>query len=144
MDEFLDQWTDIELVAFAMGAGRVGRQFTVKTENGDGPQGYDRFGVPTYSVSDGPNKVGGSGTTTAWACGTSRAQTWNEDLLYRVGLASGYESIAASTEINLAPGMNIHRNPLCGLTTSTMQRIPSSPAQWRPHGSAVSSSPATA
>lgn len=121
MDEFLAQWTDIELCAYILGAGRIGQQFsgTVQeegTRNPDGVQGNARLGVPEFSVSDGPNKVGTSNgcTTTAWPCGINRSQTWNEELIYEVGKATGYECLAGSTEILLGPALNIHRHPLCG------------------------------
>lgn len=121
MDEFLDQWTDIELCTYVLGAGRIGQQFSGEEQeegqrNPDGVQGNARLGVPEFSVSDGPNKVGTSNgcTTTAWPCGTNRSQTWNEELIYQVGLATGYECLAGSTEILLGPALNIHRNPLCG------------------------------
>jgi beta-glucosidase len=99
-----------------VGAGRVGQVFTESDDTSDGTQGNDRLGVPAFSVKDGPNKVGTSNgcTTTAWLCGTNRAQTWNEDLIYQVGVASGYECVAGSTEMLLGPALNIHRNPLCG------------------------------
>ena len=121
MDEFLDQWTDIELCAYILGAGRIGQQFgDTKQEEGarnpDGVQGNARLGIPEFSVSDGPNKVGTSNgcTTTAWPCGINRSQTWNEELIYEVGKATGYECLAGSTEILLGPALNIHRHPLCG------------------------------
>ena len=116
MDEYLDQWTDIELLAYMVGAGRVGQVFTESDDTSDGTQGNDRLGVPAFSVKDGPNMVGTSNgcTTTAWLCGINRAQTWNEELIYQIGLASGYECVAGSTEMLLGPALNIHRNPLCG------------------------------
>lgn len=121
MEEFLEQWTDIELCTYVLGAGRIGQQFGDEEQeegarNPDGVQGNARLGVPEFSVSDGPNKVGTSNgcTTTAWPCGTNRAQTWNEELIYELGQATGYECLAGSTEILLGPALNIHRNPLCG------------------------------
>lgn len=122
MDEFLDQWTDIELCTYVLGAGRITQLFTGNTTDAegeassDGVQGIERLGVPAFSVSDGPNKVGTSNgcVTTAWPCGTNRAQTWNEELIYQLGQASGYECLAGSTEMLLGPALNIHRNPLCG------------------------------
>lgn len=121
MEEFLEQWTNIELCTYVLGAGRIGQQFGDEEQeegarNPDGVQGNARLGVPEFSVSDGPNKVGTSNgcTTTAWPCGTNRAQTWNEELIYELGQATGYECLAGSTEILLGPALNIHRNPLCG------------------------------
>lgn len=51
---------------------------------------------------------------TAFPIGTLLAQTWNPDLISRVGEAVGEEMNIFQTALWLAPGMNIHRNPLCG------------------------------
>ncbi|MCD8022351.1 MAG: fibronectin type III-like domain-contianing protein [Lachnospiraceae bacterium] len=45
---------------------------------------------------------------------TVMAQTWNTDLIYELGSAVGQEMIDAGLSIWLAPGANIHRNPLNG------------------------------
>ena len=52
--------------------------------------------------------------TTAFPVGLALAQSWNTDLLERVGTAVGKEMEAYGVTYWLAPGMNIHRNPLCG------------------------------
>ncbi len=46
--------------------------------------------------------------------GTLLAQTWNPELLERVGAMIGGEMQEFGIAWWLAPGMNIHRNPLCG------------------------------
>lgn len=51
---------------------------------------------------------------TAFPVGTLLAQTWNTDLVNQVGLAVGKEMMELGISLWLAPGMNIHRNPLCG------------------------------
>lgn len=51
---------------------------------------------------------------TAWPAETLQAQTWNTKLIERIGIAVGKEMAAIGTTLWLAPGMNIHRNPLCG------------------------------
>jgi len=53
---------------------------------------------------------------TAWPCSQLLAQSWNTDLMYSVGDAVGEEMEAFGVTVWLAPGMNIHRNPLCGRT----------------------------
>ena len=52
--------------------------------------------------------------TTAWPVGTNLAQTWNEELLGAVGRATGIEMEEFHVAWWLAPGINIHRNPLNG------------------------------
>ena len=51
---------------------------------------------------------------TAWPSETVLAQSWNEKLLYEVGKAVGTEMKEIGVSVWLAPGLNIHRNPLCG------------------------------
>lgn len=51
---------------------------------------------------------------TAFPTGTALAMTWNQELVERVGDAAGTEMEEFGCTLWLAPGMNIHRNPLCG------------------------------
>ena len=52
--------------------------------------------------------------TVSFPTGLALAQSWNTALLERVGKAVGREMEAYGVTYWLAPGMNIHRNPLCG------------------------------
>lgn len=51
---------------------------------------------------------------TAWPVQTLLAQTWDTSLLEQIGHAVGEEMTEMGVTLWLAPGMNIHRNPLCG------------------------------
>lgn len=51
---------------------------------------------------------------TAFPIGTMVAQTWNLELAEALGRAVGEEMEEFGASLWLAPGMNIHRNPLCG------------------------------
>ena len=51
---------------------------------------------------------------TAIPVGTLLAQTWNLDLVQKLGEMIGHEMELFGVTLWLAPGMNIHRNPLCG------------------------------
>lgn len=82
-----------------------------------------RLGIPQTVLSDGPAGVrinprreGDPNTyyATAFPVGTSLATTWNLDLVKEVTSAMGEEVLEFGVDVLLAPGMNIHRNPLCG------------------------------
>lgn len=51
---------------------------------------------------------------TAIPVGTLLAQSWDTELLKEVGEMIGHEMELFEVTLWLAPGMNIHRNPLCG------------------------------
>ena len=52
--------------------------------------------------------------TTSFPVGLALAQTWNMEVLEKVGEAVGEEMKAYGVTYWLAPALNIHRNPLCG------------------------------
>lgn len=52
--------------------------------------------------------------TTAFPVGTSLAQMWNPELMEAFGRAVAEEMQEFNVQLWLAPGMNLHRNPLCG------------------------------
>ena len=52
--------------------------------------------------------------STAIPVGTVLAQSWNPDLVRACGILVAHEMQEFGVDLWLAPGMNIHRNPLCG------------------------------
>ena len=51
---------------------------------------------------------------TAIPIGTALAQSWNETLVFDIGVLVGHEMERFGVQIWLAPALNIHRSPLCG------------------------------
>lgn len=77
-----------------------------------------RLGIPSLGLTDGPHGVGPHGTSgkrnTFFSCGILMGSTWNPPLLEEFGAALGRECRACGRHVQLGPGMNIMRSPLCG------------------------------
>lgn len=86
----------------------------------------DRLGIPSMMMSDGPHGLrkqevesdhlglNGSVPATCFPTAAGLANSWDEELIEKVGAAIGREAAAEGVSIVLGPGCNIKRNPLCG------------------------------
>ncbi|MGI6269868.1 MAG: glycoside hydrolase family 3 C-terminal domain-containing protein [Candidatus Howiella sp.] len=108
MDAFLDQLTDEEVIYLLEGHG-------ASIPEGTGCIGnLPDYGIPAAETADGGTGIRLSEPCTAWPIATLLACTWDVDLLEKVGAAIAVEAVENGADVWLAPGMNIHRNPLCG------------------------------
>lgn len=83
----------------------------------------DRLGITPTVMADGPaglriytkrNYDSNTYNCTGFPIGTCLASTWDVDKVSQVTAAMGNEVLEYGVDVLLAPGNNIHRNPLCG------------------------------
>ena len=117
MEDLVNLLTDEELAYLSFGksgyvrsgTGIIGGQFNSGLTK--------KYNIPYGDTCDGPaglrqseEKMG----STAWPCSTALASSFDVDLLKKVGEETGKEARKIGCVFWLAPGMNIHRSPLCG------------------------------
>jgi beta-glucosidase len=83
--------------------------------------GLPDHGIPSISMTDGPNGARGSallgaGRMTALCvpCGSALGASWDPALVEEVGQALGEEARTKGARVLLAPTINLHRHPLGG------------------------------
>lgn len=127
MQQFVASLTVAQLADIVEGASAGGTVAQAAGAAGYTRSKYESLGIPGMVLSDGPaglrltQQIPATATTpkqyqyaTAWPIGTLLAQTWDRSLVQQVGTAIGKEMKQFGVTMWLAPGMNIHRDPLNG------------------------------
>ena len=71
-------------------------------------------GIPAVTTTDGPSGLRLSASCSLIPIGTLLSSSFNTKLVEELLTAIGKEMLQKGSDIILAPGMNIHRTPLCG------------------------------
>lgn len=133
MDDFLAQIPDCQLIYMVRGEGMNSPKAIVGTAGVFGGVTTEllHYGIPLMVATDGPSGVRLSGDVTpvtmedgsvrykgpiatALPNGTLLACTWNTTLMEKLFFLEGIENRLYQIDTLLGPGINIHRNPLCG------------------------------
>ena len=71
-------------------------------------------GVPSVSATDGPSGIRLKAKASLLPIGATLASSWNPALVQKLYEQVGLEMKQLGSDVLLAPGMNVHRSPLCG------------------------------
>ena len=117
MEQLVDSMTNEELAFLSFGKPATTRSGTgiIGGFYNSGPTG--KYNIPYGNTNDGPAGLRQSEVimgSAAWPCSTALASSFDIDLIKKIGEETGKEARKISCSFWLAPGMNIHRNPLCG------------------------------
>lgn len=131
IDEIIKAMTLEEKATLAVGsgwgsmtAGSLTASSTVLVPGAAGTtRAIKRLGIPQTVLSDGPAGLRIDPTRkddpktyycTGFPVGTVMASMWDTDRVQELTTAMGNEVLEYGADVLLAPGMNLHRNPLCG------------------------------
>ncbi len=117
LDNFIARLSDEELEALSRGHGMMGSSLGVAGNAGAFGgviESLRQKGVRPIITSDGPAGLRLKKYCALQPCGTALACTWNTELIEALSAKVGEEMIHYGVDVQLAPGMNIQRNPLCG------------------------------
>lgn len=117
LDEFVAQLSAEELALLARGDvtmhSALGAAGNAGVLGGVSPS-LRAKGVAPVTTTDGPSGIRLSAYASLLPSGTALASTWDTALVRRLTALHGEEMIRKGSDVLLSPGMNIHRDPLCG------------------------------
>ena len=117
IDEFISTLSDEELETLCHGDLRMNSPLGAKGNAGAFggiSESLRAKGVPSAITTDGPSGIRLCQKASLLPCGTCIASSWNEKLAEELYSCVSSEMVEKGSDVLLAPGMNIHRNPLCG------------------------------
>ena len=117
LEEFVAQLTDKELGDLTRGEGGMDSPLGIRGNAGAFggiTEDLRSRGIPALITADGPSGLRVKRNTSLLPCGTAIACSWNDPLTQALFQKIGEESVHFGVDVILSPGMNIHRNPLCG------------------------------
>lgn len=117
LQAFIAQLSDRELGDLTRGEGGMSSSLGIPGNAGafgGVTPALRRRGVPAIITADGPAGLRIRRYTSLIPCGTAVACTWDPELARRLYAGVAREARRYRVDVVLAPGMNIHRNPLCG------------------------------
>ncbi len=116
-DEFISTLSDEELETLCHGDLRMNSPLGARGNAGvfgGISESLRAKGVPTATATDGPSGIRLVQKASLLPCGTCIASAWNDKLAQELYECVGDEMVEKGSDVLLAPGMNIHRNVLCG------------------------------
>ena len=118
LDEFIAEFTPEELEAITRGSlymmnSPYGPKGNAGTFGANCQSLFDK-GIPAISTNDGPSGARLQAHSTLLPNGVALASSFNDELVENLTYEFGKEVIERKSHVLLAPGINIHRNPLCG------------------------------
>ena len=117
LDSFISQLSLEELEALTRGHGMMdsplGTPGNAGVFGGIIPSLREK-GIKPVTCADGPAGLRLKRYAALMPCGTALAASWNEELVSEMHRLIAKEMEEYGVDMQLSPGMNIHRNPLCG------------------------------
>ena len=117
MDAFMAQLSLEDLEALSRGGFIMGHPLGAKGNAGifgGTTESLRAKGIPPVVTTDGPSGIRLYDSCSLLPIGTLLACTFDRALLEELFCQVGREMKTKGSDVLLAPGMNIHRNPLCG------------------------------